>query len=458
MITMVYIKEYSSTQIYNFLEETISQTDEQCSEIFSKDGVSFYEEGKYACGMVENNNSGSYLTMLSGGGLMFGIINIVGNFGTVFVDQSYWQSAIAAKPTSASRGYLLGGICWFAIPFSLATSLGLASTALMLPITKDEAGSGLVPPAVAYHLMGNAGSFLILTMLFMAIVSTGSAESIAVSSLVAYDVYREYINPEATGAQILMVSRVVIVVFGLLMGGLSVLLDIMGLNLGWVYLFMGICIGSAVVPLWNMMTWEKASGTGAVIAAWSGFVLAVIGWLVGTVVQSGSITIENLGKSEVMLSGNLIAICSSGIIHYVYSMIYPQNFNFDTLDANIKLVEVEETSGLTAEDKDPEVLDKAYKWITRRGWVLTIVLVVIWPLLSIPAGKFSEDYFAFWVLISIAWGFGAAIVITILPIMESFDEISTVLSGLFCFVRAGGEKSDEYVERETEDKGKVEDA
>merc|ERR1712238_631495 len=175
-------------------------------------------------------------------------------------------------------------------------------------------------------------------------------------------------------------------------------------------------------------------------AAWSGFVLAVIGWLVGTVVQSGSITIENLGKSEVMLSGNLIAICSSGIIHYVFSMIYPQNFNFDTLDANIKLVEVEETSGLTAEDKDPEVLDKAYKWITRRGWVLTIVLVVIWPLLSIP------------------WGFGAAIVITVLPIMESSDEISTVLSGLFCFVRAGGEKSDEYVERETEDKGKVEDA
>ena len=40
---------------------------------------------------------------------MFGIINIVGNFGTVFVDQSYWQSAIAARPESAARGYLLGG-------------------------------------------------------------------------------------------------------------------------------------------------------------------------------------------------------------------------------------------------------------------------------------------------------------------------------------------------------------
>lgn len=55
------------------------------------------------------NRDGSYLTMLSADGLMFGIINIVGNFGTVFVDQSYWQSAIAARPASAARGYLLGG-------------------------------------------------------------------------------------------------------------------------------------------------------------------------------------------------------------------------------------------------------------------------------------------------------------------------------------------------------------
>lgn len=39
-----------------------------------------------ACGPVTGNNGGSYLTMLSTGGLVFGIINIVGNFGTVFVD------------------------------------------------------------------------------------------------------------------------------------------------------------------------------------------------------------------------------------------------------------------------------------------------------------------------------------------------------------------------------------
>merc|ERR1712045_69072 len=196
---------------------------------------------------------------------------------------------------------------------------------------------------------GKTGSGLILTMLFMAIVSTGSAESIAVSSLVAYDIYREYINPDATGTQILFVSRVVIVLFGLFMGLLSILLDVMGLNLGWVYLFMGIMIGSAVIPLWNMMTWEKASGTGAVVAAWSGLCFALISWLSTCSAMSGSITVPNLGENVPMLVGNLVAILSSGLIHMVWSFLYPQtDFKFSELDANIKLVE-EEVSGLTEE-------------------------------------------------------------------------------------------------------------
>jgi len=456
MMTIVYIKVYSSDQIFDYLDQTVSYTKEQCDNIYSAngDGVDSYytdADGKkmMACGPVSGNAQGSYLTMLSGDGLMFGIINIVGNFGTVFVDQSYWQSAIAAQPSSAAKGYLLGGICWFAIPFSLATSLGLASTALMLPINADEAGSGLVPPAVADHLMGDAGSALILIMLFMAIVSTGSAESIAVSSLVAYDVYREYFNPEATGKQILMVSRIVIVCFGIFMGIFSIALNAMGLNLGWVYLFMGIVIGSAVIPLWNLMTWDKASGKGAVIAAWSGLGLALIGWLVGAQIQSGSITVANLGTNEVMLAGNLIAILSSGLIHFVYSkFIDPQVYDFTTLDANIHLVE-QDLSGLGVEQQDKDALRRAKRWITRRGYLLTFVLIIVWPLLSIPAQVFSKSYFAFWVLVSIAWGFGAAIVITFLPLWESQDEIGRVCSGMlnYCLGRKGD--ADQYAEEES---------
>ena len=81
MITIVYIKVYSSNQIYQFLDQTISYTAEECAAIYSNDdGESFFlnSDGAktMACGPVAGNSQGSYLTMLSADGLMFGIINI----------------------------------------------------------------------------------------------------------------------------------------------------------------------------------------------------------------------------------------------------------------------------------------------------------------------------------------------------------------------------------------------
>jgi Na+/proline symporter len=67
----------SPSVIYNHLVEVASKS-RICEEPFSHHGQS--------CGPVSGNYKGSYLTMLSSGGLVFGIINIVGNFGTVFVD------------------------------------------------------------------------------------------------------------------------------------------------------------------------------------------------------------------------------------------------------------------------------------------------------------------------------------------------------------------------------------
>ena len=194
---------------------------------------------------------------------------------------------------------------------------------------------------------------------------------------------------------------------------------------------MGIVIGSAVIPLWNLMTWSKASGTGAVVAAWSGLILALTGWIVAAQIQSGTITVSSLGTNEVMLSGNLIAILSSGLIHYVYSkFIDPQDYDFSELNSKLTLVE-DVTGGLTAEEQDATMLRRAERWITRRGYILTFILIIVWPLLSVPAGVFTKTYFSFWVLVAIAWGFGAAIVITLLPLIESAEEINTALSGLW---------------------------
>ena len=125
---------------------------------------------------VDGNIMGTYLTLASTGALIFGIINIVGNFGTVFVDQSYWQRAIAARPRAATGGFILGGLAWFAIPFTLATTLGLAAIATDVTLTQEQINFGLVAPTAASNLLGDVGAILILTIIFTAVTAAGSSQ------------------------------------------------------------------------------------------------------------------------------------------------------------------------------------------------------------------------------------------------------------------------------------------
>ncbi|KAL0312349.1 UNVERIFIED_CONTAM: Urea-proton symporter DUR3 [Sesamum radiatum] len=366
----------SPSTVYQRLLEVSSKA-RSCQDPISHAGQS--------CGPVNGNYKGSYVTMLSSGGLVFGIINIVGNFGTVFVDNGYWVSAIAARPSSTHKGYLLGGLVWFAVPFSLATSLGLGALALDLPITATEASHGLVPPATAIALMGKGGSVLLLTMLFMAVTSAGSSELIAVSSLCTYDIYRTYINPDASGKQILKVSRIVVLVFGCLMGILAVILNKAGVSLGWMYLAMGVFIGSAVLPIAFMLLWRKANATGAILGTVTGCLLGIITWLTVTKVEYGRVNLDTTGRNAPMLAGNLVSILVGGAVHAGCSYIWPQDYDWETTK-QITVVE-KEKSELSADEFKEEKLIRAKRWIVKWGVGFTLVIVVLWPILTLPAGK-----------------------------------------------------------------------
>ena len=55
--------------------------------------------------------------------------------------------------------------------------------------------AGLVTPFIAEHILGATGGILVLTMVAMALMSTGSGEVMAVSSIIVYDIYQIYIKP-----------------------------------------------------------------------------------------------------------------------------------------------------------------------------------------------------------------------------------------------------------------------
>ena len=375
---------------------------------------------------MEGNAAGAYLTMASLGGLIFGIINIVGNFGTVFVDQAYWQRAIAAQPQSTVKGFLLGGACWFAIPFTLATTMGLTAVALGVDLTPEQVQLGLTVPAAASVLMGEVGAVLVLTMLFMAVTSAGSAEQIAVSSLITYDVYRTYRNPNASGKTLLKVSRYTIIGFGLGMGGLAVILLAMGLSLGFVYLAMGVLIGSAVIPIALTITWKRTNKYAATAGAIVGLFVALGTWTGVAALQYGEVSLASLGDNYSMLFGNIAGILTGGAIAGFGSLLKKTDFEWSQMKERIKLVDISEKE-VAQLQADEETLHKAFRFSLKGGGLMTLVLIIAWPMPLFFAGYvFDVGFYSFWVGISICWVSAATFFIVGLPIIEARHGIAKV--------------------------------
>ena len=453
----------------------------------------------------------SFLTMGSPSGLLFGITNIVGNFGTVFVDQSYWQSAVAAKPKSAVLGFLIGGMVWFAVPFCMATTNGLVGRSLTmhpdlgtLYIDAGASGDGLTPARALSHILGSGGAFILLLQLFMAITSTGSAEIIAVSSILTYDIYYEYINPELKlrreglrtifyntvgsiqdggrvavdaiqglmdqlvinkffdkevphnevvalaiainsftsdgtivtddlysavnravssnsieGKILLRVSKFFTGVFAIFMGFLAVFLQTLGFSLGWVYMSMGVLIGSAVGPASLTILLETANGIFIGAGAIGGLIIGMVGWCIKAQVDSDSVDYDSLGKDWPWVVGNLCAIIGGLVISLGGSLIFPdKNFKWHMLNERIPLVDDIEPP------KDAQETDSKLEFQVKVAIVasvaLTIILLVLWPLpMHGAAGVFSEGGFTAWVTLEMIWAIVGAIVIIGLPIYET---------------------------------------
>ncbi|HXG06205.1 MAG TPA: universal stress protein, partial [Nitrososphaera sp.] len=366
-------------------------------------------------------------TMASTGALVFGIINIVGNFGTVFVDQAYWQRAIASAPKSAFKGFLIGGLSWFAIPFALATALGLAAVAINAPLTPEQISMGLVAPTAASEILGDMGAILLLTMLFTAVMSAGSAELVSVSSLITYDVYRTYIRPSATGRDLMRISRLSILSFGIGMGILALILLQIGASLQYVYLAMGVLIGSAVVPIALAVTWKRANKIAATAGAIAGLGCGLVVWLATANAFYGEISVNTTGQNLPLLAGNLTSILVGGIVTLFGSVIKPENFDFRVMKQKILIIDARIRRHVESEN-DEEYLRRSSRFGYKVAMALTLVLVVAWPMpLYLSGYVFSEMVYSAWVGIAVLWAGTAAAVIILLPLIESRKGIIRVL-------------------------------
>lgn len=252
--------------------------------------------------------------------------------------KAYWQRAIASRPSTAVRAYILGGLAWFAIPFGFSTTLGLAAVALTsnphFPTYPDvpsesQISAGLAAAFSASALLGKSGAAALLVVLFMAVTSCASAELIAVSSILTFDVYKTYMAPKASPERLIAVSHAMICVFGATMAVFACVWNAAGIDLGWLFLVMGLLIGGAVFPAAFAVTWRGQTRAGAVAGALGGLAVGLAAWLGTAKGLYGGLSVEATGREYPTLAGNLGAVGTGLVLSVGVSLLWPGERPFD---------------------------------------------------------------------------------------------------------------------------------
>ena len=348
----------------------------------------------------------------------------------------------------------------YAIPFGFATTLGLAAVALTdaptFPtyphdMTSAQVSAGLSAPFAATALLGTGGAVALLIVLFMAVTSCASAELIAVSSILTFDVFKTYVKPTATPEQLIFVSHTMIAVWGLVMAIFACIWNVIGIDLGWLFLVMGLLIGGAVFPAAFAITWKGQTKAGALSGAITGLCAGLMAWLVTAHQYYGSLSVSTTGMEYPTLAGNLAALMIGLIVTVVVSLSKPEPFSWDTTrlinapsltatassgsidrkdnekdnsnkDSHLPTVysEDEETQEDESAVEEPKKLQRAFKLACIASFVLTLSMDFLIPIpMFLSHYIFSQGFFIAWVVVTFCWVFCSTAISVILPLWET---------------------------------------
>ncbi|KAH8900142.1 putative sodium/proline symporter [Thozetella sp. PMI_491] len=401
---------------------------------------------------VEGNAEGSYLTMRSESGGYIGLVFIGAGFAAA-VDSQLFQKAIAADPRSTANGYHIGALSWFTIPFVLASTFGLTAAAVehldIFPtypnrMSDYEVSSGMPLAYAAFAIMGTGGSVAVCILVFMAVTSAMSSETVATTALLSYNLYKIYIKPEATGRQILVFSHWVTPGFALVSAGIAAGLNHAGFNVSLLTTASGIFVDSCIVPMACTIMWKKQSKLAVVGAPIIGSIAGLVAWFATAYTHFGEVTITTINQNLPLVAGNMMSLCAPIVLTPLLTYIKPENFDWEIFKREIKagddehitvdgqVVERSELAGYEeilaaqqAHDEENErILLKARNRSIYVSLFLTLALCILWPIPMYGSSYvFSKGFFKGWIIVLFFWAFIAAGTITLLPIWEGRNEL-----------------------------------
>ncbi|KAJ5231852.1 uncharacterized protein N7469_006440 [Penicillium citrinum] len=411
---------------------------------------------------VSGNHEGTYLTMTSKSAILFGIFHTCSNFGLVIMDTSYFIKAFSAAPSSVVPGYTIGGIAYFAIPWALGTVMSSVAIGLenqpnfpTFPrrMTSSEVSNGLVLPYAAITIAGKGGAAAVLLIVFMAVTSTLSAQVIAVSSILSFDVYREYFKKSATDGDLIRSSHFGVVFFAAFSAGFSTMLHYVGIDLGWTLYMLGVVTCPGIFPMIFTVLWRKHSKAAAILSPILGLATGLAVWLGTASHFGGEVSVASTGEILPCVYGT-VASCFSPILYsVVITLIKPQNYDWadfkkeklalEKLDSSLTTAAHHETTNENRSGSLEEggVSSAAFdaQELKRWGriaafWSIATFLGhwVIWPLPMYGSHYvFEKKFFVAWVVIGIIWLWGTMLVAIFAPLLDGgIQQILQVYRGL----------------------------
>ncbi|OGE55829.1 hypothetical protein PENARI_c004G00772 [Penicillium arizonense] len=407
---------------------------------------------------VSGNQDGTYLTMTSKGAILFGILHTLGNFGLVIMDTSYFIKAFSASPAAVVPGYTIGGIAYFAIPWGLGTVM--SSIALGLEnqpnfptfprrMTTSEVSGGLVLPYAAITMAGKGGAAAVLLMTFMACTSTLSAQVIAVSSILSFDVYREYFKKKATDRDLIRSSHFGVIFFAAFSAGFSTMLHYVGIDLGWTLYMLGVVTCPGIFPMIFTILWKRQSKAAAILSPVLGLATGLAVWLGTASHFGGEVSVASTGEVLPCLYGT-VASCMSPIIYSVLiTLVRPQNYNWDDFKKEkLALEKIESDLTTVHHDHVPQAGNESLedgghgpesKELKRWGRIAAVWAAatffghwVIWPLPMFGSRYiFGKRFYTAWVVVAIIWLWLSMLVAIFYPIFDGgIQQIRDVYRGL----------------------------
>ena len=343
------------------------------------------------------------------------------------------------------------------------------------PLSAAENGAGLSSPATAITLLGQGGAILMLILLFMAVTSSSSAELIAVSSLLTFDVYKTYVDPEASSSRLVQISHYGIVLYALVLAGFCCMLNAVGLNLTWLLTTLAIIVGGASIPVGLILLWKRMSTVAAIAAPWIGLICGLIAWFVTTWKRSGSITVETSGNTINAVAGNITSWGVGFLMSIVLSLAFPAKYSStdpkhiersnkiqgisvtpsppseatEESPDEVKASPAPETLVPTGNDivdyleskqmepMDPAAVRKGERLARGFNLAFFAFAVILVPFTLFGTGYiYSRSFFTGWTVVSFIWVWVSMCICVIYPVVESTGALKEVSIGLWRDIKA----------------------